>query len=198
MDNQRNYESNWLRTAHEIIPEIMYGPSFPIERVTRDLATRDTSTWERQRQEYIRAHSRRDSTVTTTWPTVPIRPPRAAVPSVVLPPPLPPSLARNPLDMLMQAFAVDLVGEPDLTRWLDTTVPIRASATELGENTSIANATEDADCAICQDRITTGQQTRKLNHCNHTFHRSCIDPWLSTHVTCPTCRHDIRVPATET
>lgn len=191
MDNQRNYESHWLRTAHEIIPDIIYAPGFPIDRVTRDLATRDTSTWEQQRQEYTRSRlARRDTTLTTAWPTVPTRPARAtATPSVVVPSLVP---AGNPLDILMRALTVDLGAEPDFARWLDTSIPIRATAAELGANTTISNATEEADCTICQDRITTGQQTRKLNHCGHTFHRVCIDPWLSTHVTCPMCRHDLR------
>lgn len=188
MDNQRYYESNWLRTAHDIIPDIIYSQGFPIERVTRDLATRDAAAWEQQRQEYIRSRqTRRD---TTTWPTVPIRPVRATpTPSVVVP-----SLAPtgNPLDILMRALTVDIGAEADFARWLDTSVPVRATAAELGTNTTISTATEEADCTICQDRITTGQQTRKLNHCGHTFHRTCIDPWLSTHVTCPMCRHDLR------
>jgi E3 ubiquitin-protein ligase ATL6/9/15/31/42/55 len=33
---------------------------------------------------------------------------------------------------------------------------------------------------------------RILNYCTHSFHNTCIDTWFATHVTCPTCRHDIR------
>lgn len=48
-------------------------------------------------------------------------------------------------------------------------------------------------CAICQDTLNNGQMARQLHHCHHLFHQSCIDTWFESHVTCPTCRHDIRL-----
>ena len=50
----------------------------------------------------------------------------------------------------------------------------------------------DTPCAICQDTIAEGDQVRKLNHCDHFFHRSCVDTWFQRNVRCPVCRHDIR------
>lgn len=50
----------------------------------------------------------------------------------------------------------------------------------------------DTPCTICQDAIGEGDQVRKLTHCNHFFHRNCIDTWFIRHVDCPVCRHDIR------
>lgn len=49
-------------------------------------------------------------------------------------------------------------------------------------------------CAICQDplRMPDSSPLRRLRHCSHTFHRTCIDTWFTSHVHCPICRHDIR------
>lgn len=58
-------------------------------------------------------------------------------------------------------------------------------------------------CAICQEEIRVSEVTRKLNGpCNHMFHKTCIDRWLSQHIRCPVCRRDMReltrsVPSTE-
>jgi len=38
-----------------------------------------------------------------------------------------------------------------------------------------------------------GEIIRKLNTCQHEFHKECIDNWLLRRsVLCPVCRHDIR------
>eukprot|EP01134_Creolimax_fragrantissima_P006391 CFRG6391T1 len=44
-------------------------------------------------------------------------------------------------------------------------------------------------CAICLDDFTTGDPQRALpcRHGTH-FHKSCIDPWLTIHHTCPLCK----------
>jgi hypothetical protein len=47
-------------------------------------------------------------------------------------------------------------------------------------------------CSICQDGYTDGQAVRKINHCDHSFHKSCIDEWFERNVHCPICRYDIR------
>ena len=52
--------------------------------------------------------------------------------------------------------------------------------------------TEETRCAICQDTITVSDTCRRLRHCNHTYHQTCIDQWFLRSVYCPTCRHDIR------
>jgi hypothetical protein len=47
------------------------------------------------------------------------------------------------------------------------------------------------DCAICQEDFAIGDEYITLQ-CNpthpHCFHKDCIQPWLSGHDTCPTCR----------
>jgi hypothetical protein len=59
----------------------------------------------------------------------------------------------------------------------------------------------DVTCPICQDHFSEENTTREwryIRHCNHGFHRSCIDHWFQEHVQCPVCRFDIRETATET
>lgn len=45
-------------------------------------------------------------------------------------------------------------------------------------------------CAICIEPYKTSEVLRILP-CTHEFHRSCIDPWLLEHRTCPMCKMDI-------
>jgi RNA polymerase subunit RPABC4/transcription elongation factor Spt4 len=49
----------------------------------------------------------------------------------------------------------------------------------------------DAVCPICQTSFFERNIVRKINHCQHIFHTSCIDRWLSNHTTCPVCRSNI-------
>ena len=77
-------------------------------------------------------------------------------------------------------------------------VVVSASQTMVDEASTEETLERDleANCAICQDRMRQGELVRKLNICEHTFHKSCIDIWLlHRSVRCPTCRHDIREPA---
>jgi hypothetical protein len=78
-------------------------------------------------------------------------------------------------------------------------VPVAPTEQQLAAATTIQDADEDAHhdliCSICQEGYITGQLIRKLNHCSHRFHKSCIDPWFRGHVHCPVCRHDIRETA---
>jgi hypothetical protein len=47
------------------------------------------------------------------------------------------------------------------------------------------------DCAVCLSEYQNGEQVRLLPLCRHSFHLHCIDTWLSTHETCPVCRHSV-------
>lgn len=76
-------------------------------------------------------------------------------------------------------------------------VPIVPSQTEITRATRVYNATtadtssEDV-CAICQDTYTDNQPIRRIMHCDHKFHKNCIDTWLGRNTHCPVCRYDIR------
>lgn len=47
----------------------------------------------------------------------------------------------------------------------------------------------DTECVICLSEFTPGERVRVLPKCNHGFHVRCIDKWLNSHSSCPTCRH---------
>lgn len=104
--------------------------------------------------------------------------------------PLPP--LRNsfqndaPADNLVSILLRDIMGEnPPSSRPTDQ---------QIEEGTILTRSLhrQDDDCAICQDPIEQDQMMRIIRHCTHRFHQNCIDTWLNSHVTCPSCRHDIR------
>ncbi|KAL5713753.1 RING-H2 finger protein atl80 [Ranunculus cassubicifolius] len=45
-----------------------------------------------------------------------------------------------------------------------------------------------ADCAICLTEFVGGDEIRILPQCGHGFHVTCIDTWLGSHSSCPSCR----------
>ncbi|GFY84469.1 hypothetical protein Acr_03g0012430 [Actinidia rufa] len=47
------------------------------------------------------------------------------------------------------------------------------------------------DCAICLDEFADGEIVRVLPKCRHGFHVKCIDMWLTSHASCPTCRRSL-------
>lgn len=183
------YDFAWLATAHVVIPELLYSPSFPIRRVTSQLASYDIDAWERNRQEYMAA---RTPQTTTTWPSVQTHPSPPAAPRMDSLLAALTTLAAGP------TFATSTILGDDLDRFFGASVPIRPTAAQLTNGTTVSAATEESDCTICQDTISVGHPIRELTTCRHKFHRSCIDQWLSSHVTCPVCRHDLREPAAPT
>ena len=78
--------------------------------------------------------------------------------------------------------------------FLNERLPVYPTNEEITNASRVYTASTrlDDNCAICQDGIESGQQVRHLTHCNHSFHKSCIDTWFRQNVHCPTCRHDIR------
>jgi len=46
------------------------------------------------------------------------------------------------------------------------------------------------ECPVCLELLNAGEMVRALPCC-HSFHIDCIDPWLSSHHTCPVCKHDL-------
>uniref|UniRef100_A0A0R3RVI3 RING-type domain-containing protein n=1 Tax=Elaeophora elaphi TaxID=1147741 RepID=A0A0R3RVI3_9BILA len=48
----------------------------------------------------------------------------------------------------------------------------------------------DTDCPVCIDPYRAGDVIRSLP-CRHIFHKTCVDPWLLEHRTCPMCKNDI-------
>ena len=73
--------------------------------------------------------------------------------------------------------------EPVLVRPTQEQITNATSIVELSSNTEV--------CAICQETMVDGR-IRKINHCRHTFHDSCISRHFNNSVRCPICRYDIR------
>ena len=63
---------------------------------------------------------------------------------------------------------------------------------------SVVDASGEESCAICQDNIVVGDNVRRITHCTHGFHQTCIDTWFGRNVRCPVCRYDIRDGVTAT
>ena len=108
-----------------------------------------------------------------------------------------PIQSNNAAASLLTTFISGVMGDPivpNLQSFLDQPVIIHPTEQQLEQATTVTMAlrTQNDACAICQDMIEEGQTMRILNYCTHSFHRDCIDTWLGRHVTCPTCRHDIR------
>ncbi|XP_059666838.1 RING-H2 finger protein ATL74-like [Cornus florida] len=47
------------------------------------------------------------------------------------------------------------------------------------------------DCPICLGEFMEGEKVRVLPKCHHGFHMRCIDIWLASHSSCPTCRQSL-------
>lgn len=58
-----------------------------------------------------------------------------------------------------------------------------SSATGAGKGTAFTE-----DCAICLAEYVDGEEIRVLPQCGHGFHVHCIDTWLGSHSSCPSCR----------
>ncbi|PWA52928.1 Zinc finger, RING/FYVE/PHD-type [Artemisia annua] len=48
-----------------------------------------------------------------------------------------------------------------------------------------------SECPICLAEFMDGEKVRVLPQCNHGFHVRCIDVWLGSHASCPTCRRSL-------
>ena len=54
---------------------------------------------------------------------------------------------------------------------------------------------EEPCCPICLVEYEEGDEIRTLP-CDHYFHKDCVDSWMSSHISCPTCR-DLVIPEEE-
>lgn len=69
---------------------------------------------------------------------------------------------------------------------------VQLSLCKLLENSIVCLGNNDMSCVICLENYEKKTITRKLI-CNHAFHITCIETWLSNATTCPICRFDLNV-----
>ncbi|XP_020222020.1 RING-H2 finger protein ATL74 [Cajanus cajan] len=58
--------------------------------------------------------------------------------------------------------------------------------------TNSGSPSSPSNCAICLVEFSDGDKIRSLPNCNHPFHVHCIDKWLISHSSCPTCRNFVK------
>lgn len=100
------------------------------------------------------------------------------------------------LGSLLRLAMIGLPGESDIPENL-TPVPIRPTQEEIDAATFLSSIERPADiiCPICQSHDLENNSSptwRYIRHCNHQFHKECIDHWFQENVHCPVCRFDIR------
>ncbi|KAJ7982094.1 putative RING-H2 finger protein ATL79 [Quillaja saponaria] len=49
-------------------------------------------------------------------------------------------------------------------------------------------AKAEGECAICLTEFVEGENVQVLGICKHEFHAQCIQKWLCSQSSCPTCR----------
>ncbi|CAK8567775.1 unnamed protein product [Lathyrus sativus] len=60
-----------------------------------------------------------------------------------------------------------------------------------GGSCSASTSFAATDCPICLGEFVDGEKVRVLPKCNHGFHVRCVDRWLLSHSSCPTCRQSL-------
>jgi hypothetical protein len=73
----------------------------------------------------------------------------------------------------------------------EQTEPTGATEIEINNATRILSSEINDACSICYETMSRSR-VRRIIHCNHQFHATCIDRWFEVNTHCPICRHDIR------
>lgn len=97
-----------------------------------------------------------------------------------------------PFNPLLTEYLLSLL-QPQANNY--ESVPVVPTVDQVDNSTSLRSAAlldEQENCSICQENYTEGQAIRTIKHCEHNFHKNCIDTWFERNVHCPVCRYDIR------
>ncbi|KAF5790640.1 putative transcription factor C2H2 family [Helianthus annuus] len=125
-----------------------------------------------------------------------------SAPTTITPTPSPssPSFSHNKFDVnvvlvlsvLVCALICSLVLNYILRCVLRCTRLVGSETIASPQATSARSATGlSNECAICLGDFAKGEQIRILPKCNHGYHVRCIDKWLCSHSSCPTCRQSL-------
>jgi hypothetical protein len=110
--------------------------------------------------------------------------------------PLPTFFTSLFLDMPLNGPFTQITPTPNLLNTLNTLfqdVPIVPTSEEIDRASRVLNNSdvpEETVCSICQEH--GSEYPWRVLHCNHMYHRPCIDRWFASHVQCPVCRADVR------
>jgi hypothetical protein len=67
------------------------------------------------------------------------------------------------------------------------------TVTYVADGSKAVEEEGDDECAICLAEFEDGQAMRVLRQCGHGFHAACVDTWLRSHSSCPSCRSVLTV-----
>jgi hypothetical protein len=220
--SQQFYSIPLLNELHNHFPELLYMPERfnniqDVLRYIRSVAEispyqRGMHQFNSQRLPYITSVPRRSTSATSTTgyginipsttSTVPVGGEAQQTFVTMITEDIPNTRIRmntNNTNTLLNTLLGGLLGDimnpnTGLQSFLDQRVPVFPTTQEIENATTtyISDRYEEHICTICQDEIEPNQNVRRLNHCNHHFHKNCIDTWFRGNVQCPTCRHDIR------
>ncbi|EOA27851.1 hypothetical protein CARUB_v10024009mg [Capsella rubella] len=73
-------------------------------------------------------------------------------------------------------------------RGLDTLVIASLPTFLVGVKNDVAGT----ECAVCLSLLEEKDTARMLPNCEHVFHVSCVDTWLTAQSTCPVCRTEVK------
>ncbi|KAK1270084.1 RING-H2 finger protein ATL74 [Acorus gramineus] len=83
-----------------------------------------------------------------------------------------------------EAAAEEAAAQTGLKKRALRKIPVAVYGAEEAEFTG-------TECPICLGEFKEGEKVRVLPECNHGFHVGCIDTWLVSRSSCPTCRHSL-------
>lgn len=100
------------------------------------------------------------------------------------------SVLFNPLLPSVRSFSfVQLDVQPELSDLTDLMLSFDAEQpTSAALEDLLVSCEASGSCAVCLDDM-SGACVRLP--CEHSFHRACVELWLSNHDTCPICRDSL-------
>ncbi|CAN6332702.1 unnamed protein product [Urochloa humidicola] len=70
-------------------------------------------------------------------------------------------------------------------------IPVEVYGSGGGAGAGAEEEEEEEVCAICLGEFADGEKVRVLPRCGHGFHVPCVDAWLLSRGSCPTCRRPV-------